>query len=135
MQASGNGTALESWKVGTEPCSRQTRYGTEEYAGWAAVRCKCGVVVALGNYTGCSNINDPSINGTIVPAICELAALWKLDFSYTRVSGTIPHCLGSLANLAGMDLSGTKLSGTIPSSLGDPTKSSLFLGEYEISPL
>ncbi|KAK6128058.1 hypothetical protein DH2020_038186 [Rehmannia glutinosa] len=124
-----NSTALDSWKLGTEPCTDH----------WIGVRCDNGVVWglrlghlglsgkidvdALGSLSGLRSISVMSnaFSGPI-PDFRRLGILRGLYLSMNQFSGEIPSdYFTSMGGLRKVWLSGNGLSGPIPSSLAHLT--------------
>ncbi|XP_051119614.1 pollen receptor-like kinase 3 [Andrographis paniculata] len=95
-----NTTALDSWKPGTEPCSR----GRE----WACVVCVDGTAAGL-------RLGHLGLLGTInVDALVSLPKLRLVSFVSNGFSGPIPN-FHRMGNLRGLFLSRNQFSGEIPS--------------------
>ena len=83
----------------------------ETLKSWYGVGVSDGRVVSL-------DLGNNRLEGSIPPALGDLASLERLSLGHNELTGSIPSELGDLASLKVLDLHGNKLTGSIPSDLG-----------------
>ncbi|GKV09791.1 hypothetical protein SLEP1_g21235 [Rubroshorea leprosula] len=99
-QSFTNANALDSWKPGSDPCSKE--------GNWKGLVCNNGVAMGL-------RLEGMHLSGAIdVDALQEIKGLRSISLINNSFSGSIPE-FNRLGSLRAMFLSGNKFSGNIAS--------------------